>query len=155
MNTSTINVKNFYDKDTYTLTYVVYDELTKDAVVIDPVWDYDAASGKISESSVEKVAAFINENQLNPILSLETHPHADHLSGYEALKRRYPNLKSGVSDQIQLVQREFSGTFNIDIPQSGEQFDFLYKDGEIVQAGSLSFKVINTPGHTSLFIPSF
>ena len=76
-----MNVKAYFDEDTSTLTYVVYDQESKDAVVIDPVLDYDPASSKYDLKSVNRVIDFVNENQLLEHYILETHAHADHLSG--------------------------------------------------------------------------
>ena len=83
-----IRIQEFFDKTTFTLTYVVWDEKTRDAVVIDPVLDYDQASSTVSEDSVAKLNAFIDKENLTPHYILETHAHADHLSGSQALKAR-------------------------------------------------------------------
>lgn len=56
-----MKVQTFFDKTTYTLTYVVYDSKTKDSIIIDPVLDYNPGSSKVSTESVEKVANFIKE----------------------------------------------------------------------------------------------
>lgn len=143
-----MKVKHFFDEDTFTLTYIVYDPQTKDAVVIDPVWNLDMASGGLTTRSVNEVIRFAEEEKLNLLLSIETHIHADHLSGFQLLKNHYPQIKSGVSSNIKSVQKKFSPIFNIDIKTNGEQFDYLYEDGQTVKIGSLEFKFIATPGHT-------
>lgn len=76
-----IQVKDFFDSNTWTLTYVVWDEKTNDAIVIDPVMDYDPAASKTSEQSAQAVIDFLRLKQLNLHFILETHAHADHLSG--------------------------------------------------------------------------
>lgn len=146
-----MEIKHFFDPATYTLTYVVYDPATKDAVVIDPVLDYDAASVKTSTESIQVLLVFLNEHQLNVHLILETHAHADHLSGaHELVTKHLPEAKIGIGERITLVQEVFKGVFNF--PKSfktdGSQFHRLFKDNELVSTGSLSFKVIFTPGHT-------
>jgi len=141
-------IKVFYDSVTYTLTYVVYDPQTKDALLIDSVLDYDSASGQYSYDSAKKVAAFIKERGLKLHYILETHAHADHLSASVYLKGQFPSAKIGIGKNIQMVQKVFTGLFNIDIPTDGSQFDQLFNDEEKIKAGSLSFKVLFTPGHT-------
>ncbi len=144
-----MNVQHFYDSETYTLTYIVFDEKTRDAIIIDPVLDFDPASGKVSKTSLEKLTSFISKNQLNPIASLETHAHADHLSSSQYLKSIYPKIKIGIGEKIKLVQEVFKKHFNLSHLQTdGSQFDFLISDFEQIQFGSLTLKAIPTPGHT-------
>src|SRR5690606_34176566 len=107
------SLKTFFDKDTYTLTYVVYDENSKDAVIIDPVLDYDPAASKVSDGSIRKVQEFVNNKGLNVHYILETHAHADHLTGAAELRRRIPNAKVGIGKNITKVQDLFSGVFNL------------------------------------------
>ncbi len=167
-----MKVQTFFDKVTYTLTYVVYDSKTKDSVIIDPVLDYNPGSSKTSMESVDKVYNFIKENDLKVHLIMETHAHADHLSGAPELKKRLPSAKTAISEKITLVQSTFSKIFNFKgFKNDGSQFEVLLKDGQIVEAGSIKIKIIATPGHTpactsfliddmvftgdSLFMPDF
>lgn len=142
-------VEPFFDKATFTLTYVVYDENTKDAVIIDPVLDYDPPSSKISFHSIEKVQNFIKEKSLLPKLILETHAHADHLTGADELKNRFPGLKVAIGNKITIVQELFRGKFNLkNMEINGSQFDILLGDNEIIEIGSIKIKTLFTPGHT-------
>lgn len=147
---SALQIQAFFDKATYTLTYVVWDPTTRDAVVIDPVLDYDPAASAVSELSLSAVAEFIDGHRLTPLYILETHAHADHLSGSQGLKQRYPQAKVGISARITEVQSVFKKVF--DLPASfradGSQFDRLFEDGECFSAGSLAIRVLYTPGHT-------
>lgn len=146
-----MNIKHFFDPATYTLTYVVYDAETKDAVVIDPVLDFDPASGAISKTSLGTLLEFIQSQSLNIHYVLETHAHADHLSGAHALvTEHFKHAKIGIGERIKIVQETFKKVFNFpsSFKTDGSQFHRLFKDDETVQAGSLSFKVIFTPGHT-------
>jgi glyoxylase-like metal-dependent hydrolase (beta-lactamase superfamily II) len=142
-------IETFYDPATYTLTYVVFDPDRRDAVVIDPVLDYDPLASATSTASVERVAAFLKDKGLRLHYVLETHAHADHLSGSQYLKRRF-DAKVGIGARIVEVQRVFKGVF--DLPESfaadGRQFDRLFEDGETFTAGSLAVEVLATPGHT-------
>jgi glyoxylase-like metal-dependent hydrolase (beta-lactamase superfamily II) len=139
----------FFDKNTSTLTYVVYDEKTSDALVIDPVLDYDQAASRVYVDSVNKVCAFVKAKELKVHYILETHAHADHLSGAAELKKRWPGAKLGISKNITKVQEVFSEVFNLkDFDTNGSQFDVLFEEGQTVNAGSIDFKTIFTPGHT-------
>lgn len=144
-----MNIETFYDPDTYTLTYVVYDTNTKDAIVIDPVLDYDPHASQFSTGNIDKVISFVKENGLKVHYTLETHAHADHLSGSPELKKAFPDAKCAIGSAITEVQSVFKGVFSFDqLKTDGSQFDSLFKDGDKAQAGSLPIEVITTPGHT-------
>ncbi|MBZ0118834.1 MAG: MBL fold metallo-hydrolase [Sandaracinaceae bacterium] len=142
-------VQPFYDARTFTLTFVVFDPKTKDAVVIDPVLDYDPASGTTWTESVDRVSDFVRKHNLRVHYILETHAHADHLSGSQLLRRRFDG-KVAIGERIREVQETFKDVF--DLPASfktdGSQFDRLLKDGETLVAGSLELELLATPGHT-------
>lgn len=143
------SLETFFDKDTFTLTYVVYDENSKDSVIIDPVLDYDPAASKISDHSIKKVQDFISQKNLNVHYILETHAHADHLTGAAELRKRIPNAKVGIGKNITKVQDLFSGVFNLkDFNTNGVQFDVLLNEDEPLKAGTIEVKTIFTPGHT-------
>tara|TARA_B100001971_G_scaffold37960_1_gene33013 strand:- start:56889 stop:57749 length:861 start_codon:yes stop_codon:yes gene_type:complete len=142
-------VKTFFDPTTFTLTYIVYDEASKDGVVIDPVLDYDPAASKVEKHSLAKVVDFVKDQDLKIHYILDTHAHADHLTGAAELKKAFPNALIGIGEKIKLVQSKFSEIYNLkDFNINGVQFDRLYKDGEKFNAGSLEIEVIHTPGHT-------
>lgn len=144
-----LQIKHFFDSITSTLTYVVYDQDTLDAVVIDPVWDYDPASGKLSTKSMDPVVAFVKEMNLRPHYVMETHAHADHLSSSQLFKNFFPNIKVAIGERITEVQKVFKKVFNLnDLNTTGSDFDILLKEGEVLQAGSLKIKTLFTPGHT-------
>lgn len=143
-------VKAFFDKATWTLTYVVYDSQTRDAVIIDPVWDYDPAASKMSTESLNVVEAFVKTENLNVHYILETHAHADHVSGSQLLKKALPGSKVGIGAKITDVQQVFKSVFNLSdsFKTDGSQFDLLLNEKELLKAGSLEIKTIYTPGHT-------
>lgn len=145
-----IAIESFYDASTNTLTYVVHDPKTHDAVILDSVLDFDPAAGKITTTSVDKVVAFSTAKQLNVRMLLETHAHADHLSASQVLKEKYPAAPLAIGERIRDVQTAFKEIFDLPaaFKNDGSQFDRLLKDGEVVNAGSLSFQVLFTPGHT-------
>ena len=138
----------FFDEPTNTVSYLVADPATKQAAVVDPVLDYDHKSGKASSKSVDLILAKASEEGFTISLVLETHVHADHLSGAPYIK-----LKTGapvaIGERIREVQKIFRPVFNAtDVSGDGSEFDMLFKDGDTFQIGSLKGEVIATPGHT-------
>lgn len=145
-----IQIKEFFDKNTWTLTYIAWDPNTKDAVLIDPVLDYDQASSKTSKDSAATVIQFLSSQQLKLHYILETHAHADHLSGSQIIKEKFPKAQIGIGKNITRVQEVFKDVFGLpnDFKTDGSQFDRLFHDNEEFSAGSIKIKTIFTPGHT-------
>ena len=142
-------VIDFFDKETNTFSYVVVDPTGNDCAIIDSVLDYDAASGRTSYRSVDKIIDYVIANKLNVQWILETHVHADHLSAAPYLKRKLGG-KIAIGQNITLVQKTFSTLFN-DGPEflcDGSQFDHLFSDGEVFNIGQIQATAIHTPGHT-------
>jgi glyoxylase-like metal-dependent hydrolase (beta-lactamase superfamily II) len=145
-----MRIETFYDQSTGTLSYVVYDEASKDAVVIDPVLDYEPQSSSTATISVDRVLEFLREQGLEVRMIAETHAHADHLSGAQLVKQKYPDAVIAIGEGITGSQETFKRIFGLpdDFPTDGRQFDRLLRDREEVRVGTLSFEVIATPGHT-------
>lgn len=143
-------LETLYDPHTFTLTYVAFDPSSKDAVVIDPVLDYDPVASQTSSVSAEKLAAFLDAKGLKLHYILETHAHADHLSASAWLKARYPHAKVAIGERITDVQKTFGPVFDMSAAfrTDGSQFDKLLAAGETIEAGTLRVKSIATPGHT-------
>lgn len=149
MNAANFQVKSFLDDDSETFTYVVYEKAGGLGVIIDPVLDFDAKSGRTSTASAEKVLAFVQRNDLTIPWILETHAHADHLSSAPFLRQAL-GAKIGIGSNIKIVQKTFKAIFNLEkefLP-NGSHFDALFDDGDEFNVGTLRFKVIHTPGHT-------
>lgn len=144
-----VEIKTFFDEQTSTLTHLAYDSATKDAVVFDPVLDLDTVGWRTYDSSLQTLDGFISENQLKLHYVLDTHIHADHLSGMQFLKEKY-KVPLVINAAIKVVQSTFKEVFNFadDFDTSGSDFDVLVNDGDTLQAGSLSIEVLHTPGHT-------
>ncbi len=144
-----MKVQELFDPATFTLTYVVFDEASRDAVVIDPVLDFDPLAAETGTASVEKVIAFAEQHALRVHYVLETHAHADHITGAQLLKKR---LEAGVviGARITEVQKTFQQVFDLGaaFATDGSQFDRLAGDGDELRAGALRIEVIATPGHT-------
>lgn len=143
-----MQIKTFFDEPTFTLTYLVWDEATGDGVVIDPVLDFDPASGRVGNESADALAAFAKDEGINLLWVLETHAHADHLSGSQRLKDT-TGAQVAIGSAITAVQQVFVPVFGANyVATDGSQFDKLLEDGEVLQAGSLAVETIHTPGHT-------
>ncbi len=149
MNTPTqATVKAFFDPQTWTYTYVVYESKGSLCIVIDSVLNYDPKSGRTKTESADEVIAFIKENRLQLEWILETHAHADHLTAAPYIQEKLGG-KIAIGDHITTVQGVFKGVFNLDdIALDGSQFDVLIKEGEPIAFGNLSFKALYVPGHT-------
>jgi glyoxylase-like metal-dependent hydrolase (beta-lactamase superfamily II) len=142
-----MEIKTFFDARTWTLTYVVHDPTSRDAVIVDPVLDLDPASGRVFAESVDQVLDFVRTNNLNVRWILETHAHADHLTGAQELKRHL-GAPVAIGRRITEVQAIFAPVFDLDIPKDGSQFDRLVGHEETLDAGTLSVRTLSTPGHT-------
>jgi len=144
----TPNVHAFHDKATFTITYVVSDPETGRAAIVDPVLDFDPASGRTSTASADKVIDHVNDNGLGVDWILETHVHADHLSGAPYIGEKLGG-KAAIGKDVTAVQETFKGVFNLkDLATDGSQFDHLFGDAEAFSIGDLACHVIATPGHT-------
>lgn len=145
---STPEVSAFFDEATYTVTYIVSDPESSQAVIIDPVLDYDPASGRTSMSSADQVINHAKVNNLTIDWILETHVHADHLSGAPYLQGKLGG-KTAIGRGVTAVQSVFKETFNLgDLVPDGGQFDHLFDDGETFDFGNIRGRVMATPGHT-------
>jgi glyoxylase-like metal-dependent hydrolase (beta-lactamase superfamily II) len=149
MNTPTqATVKAFFDPQTWTYTYLVYESKGSPCIVIDSVLNYDPKSGRTKTHSADEVISFIKDNQLQLKWILETHAHADHLTAAPYIQEKLGG-KIAIGDHITTVQKVFKGVFNLgDVAVDGSQFDALIKEGEAIQFGNLSFKALYVPGHT-------
>jgi glyoxylase-like metal-dependent hydrolase (beta-lactamase superfamily II) len=143
-----MKVEGFFDDDTSTLSFVVFDEVSKDAVIIDPVLGLDTRRWRVSADSMDEIKAFVERESLTVRWVVDTHAHADHLSGVQHLKEHY-GAPTAIGEHITKVQELFTGIYNLeDVPTDGRQWDRLLADGDTLDAGSFSLRAIHTPGHT-------
>ncbi|MFL5003229.1 MAG: MBL fold metallo-hydrolase [Xanthobacteraceae bacterium] len=141
-------IRAFFDEPTHTVSYLVADPATRQAAVIDPVLDYDENSGEVDTRSVEAILKSAAEQDMEIVWALETHAHADHLSGAPYIKAK-TGARIGIGEHITDVQRIFRPIFNAtDLKADGSDFDHLFKDGERFAIGELAAEVLYTPGHT-------
>jgi glyoxylase-like metal-dependent hydrolase (beta-lactamase superfamily II) len=142
-------VFSFFDEPTNTASYVLKDPATNAAAIIDSVLDFDAAAGRTSTSSADELIAFVKERGFDVQWLLETHVHADHLSGAPYLKEKLGG-KIAIGANITVVQDVFGKVFNAgtEFERDGSQFDALFKDGDRIRIGEMTGTAIHTPGHT-------
>lgn len=141
-------IRAFFDEPTHTISYLVADPATGAAAVIDPVLDYDHRSGTVDIRSVDAILAAAAAQNWKIIWALETHAHADHLSGAPYIKAK-TGARIGIGEHIKDVQKIFRPLFNAtDLKTDGSDFDQLFRDGERFALGDLTVEVMHTPGHT-------
>src|SRR3569833_1901463 len=142
-------VTPFFDPSTNTVSYVVRDPGSKACAVIDAVMDIDYAAGRIAYDSADKIIAFITQNGLELEWLIETHVHADHLSGAPYIQGKLGG-KIGSGAKIAVVQETFGKVFNegTEFRRDGSQFDRLFSDGDSFRIGAMEAFALHTPGHT-------
>ena len=145
----TPQVTAFFDEPTFTVTYVVSDPLTRQAAVIDSVWNFDHASGRTSFTSADAIIAHVEAERLTVAWILETHAHADHLSAAPYLQDRLDG-KLAIGRNIVTVQGVFGKIFNegTEFARDGSQFDRLLDDGDTLMIGGIPLIALHVPGHT-------
>lgn len=141
-------IEAFFDEATNTISYLVADPVTRSAAVIDPVLDFDLASGIADTRSAERIVRFAREHGWRIEMALETHAHADHLSAAPFIKER-TGAWVGIGARICEVQQIFRPVFGLtDLKTDGSDFDRLFRDGERFAIGELPVEVMHVPGHT-------
>ncbi|MCX8475852.1 MAG: MBL fold metallo-hydrolase [Sphingomonas sp.] len=141
-------IEAFFDEPTNTISYLVGDPATRIAAVIDPVLNFDLASGTADTRSAERILAFAREQDWQIEMVLETHAHADHLSAAPFIKAR-TGAWIGIGAHIRDVQRIFRPVFAMtDLKTDGSDFDRLFEDGDRFAIGALEVEVLYVPGHT-------
>ncbi len=143
------DVKGFFDTATNTITYVVIDPASNACAVIDSVMDIDYAAGRITYDHADEVIAYIKDNDLALEWLIESHVHADHLSGAPYIQQQLGG-KIGIGRNITIVQDTFGKVFNegTEFQRDGSQFDRLFDDGDTYTVGEMQCQVLHTPGHT-------
>jgi len=144
------HIEAFLDADSETYSYLVYDQPGGSAAVIDPVLDFDSASGRTSTSGVQRLIDAIRDQRLTLDWILETHAHADHLSAALVLRAELGG-RIAIGAAITGVQQVFADVFNMPpdaIAPDGADFDCLLQDGDRFSIGALDVEVLHTPGHT-------
>ncbi|CAF4831054.1 unnamed protein product [Pieris macdunnoughi] len=112
--------RQLFDHESSTYTYLLGDTSNKEAVLIDPVYEH-----------AERDANLIKELGFKLVYAMNTHMHADHITGTGKLKSLLPGTKSVIGKG------------------SGALADIYLKDGDVVRFGSHQLWAAATPGHTN------
>lgn len=146
---TTPTVTSFFDEGTNNVSHVAADPETGQCAVIDPLLDYDAASGRTSTASADRLVDHIQAHSLTVAWIIDTHIHADHISAAHYLKGRLGG-KVATGQRISQVQEVFGHLFGAEASfrYDGSQFDHLFADDETYKVGNLEGRAIHTPGHT-------
>jgi glyoxylase-like metal-dependent hydrolase (beta-lactamase superfamily II) len=147
--TAQTTIRPFFDKKTGTVSYVISDNSARHAAIVDPVLDFDFKSGHTGTQSADAVLAYVQEQGLSVDWILETHAHADHLSGARYLQEKVGG-RIAIGEHIKQVQATFKKLYNLErnfLPD-GSQFDHLFKDGETFKIGAIEATALLVPGHT-------
>lgn len=142
-------VQAFFDDKTCTVSYVVVDNASRSAAIVDPVLDFDFKSGRTTTQQADRLIAHVHEHGLTVQWILETHAHADHLSSARYLQQRLGG-RIAIGANITQVQATFKTLFNLErgfLPD-GTQFDHLFEDGEVFHIGGVEVRALLVPGHT-------
>ena len=149
MNSSAMHIQSFFEPVTGTVSYVVADTVAGQAAVIDPVLDFDARSGRLGTASSDVLIDYVRQQGWQVPWILETHAHADHLSGAQHVRKTLGG-QVAIGQQIRQVQQMFRSIFHFErsfLPD-GSQFDVLLADGQELAIGSLTLRALHVPGHT-------
>lgn len=141
-------VHPFFDSATSSWSYVLANPGSGCCAVIDPVLDYDRASGEAATAGADRIIELVVANGYTVEWILETHVHADHLSAARYLKQEFVCAQVAIGAGVRDVQAHFVPHFGLDEPVDGSQFDRLLEDGERIGLGHTSGRVMATPGHT-------
>ncbi|XLZ71762.1 MBL fold metallo-hydrolase [Massilia sp. SR12] len=141
-------IQGFFDPNTSTVSYVVYEADGSDCAIIDSVLDYDPKSGRTTTVAADKVIAFVRKHGLSVRWLLETHAHADHLSAAPYLQEKLGG-RIGIGAGICKVQHAFGAVFNRKgEKEDGSQFGHLFQADEVFMIGQLEARALHVPGHT-------
>ena len=142
-------IKSFFDEGSNTFSYIVSDPETNIAAIIDSVMEFDTVSGRLTYHQADIMIDYVSQEGLQVEWIIETHVHADHLSGAPYLQEKFGG-KIAISEHIQTVQDTFGKIFNegTEFQRDGSQFDKLFKDGDTYHIGNLNAMALHTPGHT-------
>ncbi|MFE3839493.1 MBL fold metallo-hydrolase [Pseudogemmobacter sonorensis] len=146
--TQTPEVTGFYEARTGSVQYVVADPEAKKCAIVDPVLDYDEKSGSTATIEADRILKFIAEKGYEVEWILDTHPHADHFSAADYLKRK-TGAPTAIGAKVVEVQKLWKGFYNWpDFPADGSQWDRLFAEGDTFTVGNIPAKVMFSPGHT-------
>ncbi|KAL7410967.1 Metallo-hydrolase/oxidoreductase [Mrakia frigida] len=142
-------IHTFFHSPTSTWQFLVVDQSTKKAMLLDPALDYDPSSGAVDTKEVHGVLGFVREKGYSVERIIETHVHADHLTGAQVWKKLVkPTPPLCIGKRVVQVQATLAPAYAIPSSSLQNAFDHLLDDDETFQLGSLTCTVKHLPGHT-------
>lgn len=142
-----MNIHPLFDVTTATFSFIVYDPKTRDAIIIDPVLNFDLFSATISHTSMEEIKNFVKEHHLSVHLVLDTHVHADHMTATYYLKKIF-KVPSAIGGGFKKSQDYFSNFYGLNVKDYEPAYEHLLNHGQTITAGSIEIKALAVPGHT-------
>jgi len=144
-----LKTQAFFDHASNTVSYLVWSTPTGEAMLIDPVLNYEPDAAALLTESADVILSVIEAKKLTLTWVLDTHPHADHLSASDYIRRK-TGAKLGIGAGIATVQSTFGPIFQaVDVLADGSQFDALFKHEDTFLLGEDIVTVLHTPGHTA------
>ncbi|KEY64168.1 hypothetical protein S7711_03462 [Stachybotrys chartarum IBT 7711] len=146
-------VQSFFDPVTGTWQYVVSDPATSEAVIIDPVLDYDPTAQTIQTKNADSLLSVIETKGYHVSRILETHAHADHITAASYLQSRLAKAQGDkplicIGRRITQVQERFAKRYGIPAAECEGVFDVLLDDSESFSIGTSICTALHLPGHT-------
>ena len=149
---TTPTVHASYEPVTGTWSYIVINPSSKTGAIIDSVLDFDPNTTTISTKSADKLLEIVSSNGYTITHILETHAHADHVTGsrYLQVKLSAEDKKPliGIGKRIKAVQQTFAARYGVPASELENAFDVLFDDDETVDIGGMQMTVLHLPGHT-------
>ena len=123
-------VAGFYEPDTGSVQYVVSDPATRQAAIIDAVWEFDPRAARTSTAAADAILATSRRERLEVDWILDTHPHADHLMAAAYLKQKL-GAPTAIGEKVREIAELWRDLYHLpDAFDVDRDFDRLFADGE-------------------------
>ena len=125
-------------------TYIIWDDCTHDAAIVD--------CGAYSTAERTDISDFIQTETLHPVLALQTHMHFDHIFGLGWLKETYglrPICHAAEQENYDMQDVMASEMFGVTMTLARPAVERYVADGDLLQLGDSTLTVIHTPGHSA------
>lgn len=147
-------VDSIHDPKTGTWQYIVADPNTLNAVIIDPVMDFDGATRTVTTETADRLVSLVKKREYRILRILETHVHADHVTAASYLQSIFERDQASkpavcIGSRIRGAQQLFGPKYGVPAAELSSAFDQLFEDDEVFSIGDLQAKVIHLPGHTA------
>ena len=142
-----MTVASLHDEQTGSFQYIVVDDATRSAAIIDPVLDYDPSASATSTANADRLLDYARSRRLKIEWVLDTHPHADHISAAPYLAEK-TNARTSIGEKVVDVQKLWRDIYCLpDLAADGSQWDRLFAEDDRFRIGDLDARVMLSPGH--------